>query len=88
MVGALGASVLVVGIIEGVAEAIALIVKVFSGYWSDVSRQRKPLVVRGLWARGACPSSRFRWRRRSAGSSPRASPIASARAFAARRATR
>jgi len=47
MVGALGASVLVVGIIEGVAEAIALIVKVFSGYWSDVSRRRKPLVVLG-----------------------------------------
>jgi MFS family permease len=47
MVGALGASVLTVGIVEGVAEAIALIVKVFSGYWSDVLRQRKPLVVLG-----------------------------------------
>jgi len=47
MVGALGASVLVVGVIEGVAEAIALIVKVFSGYWSDVWRHRKPLVVAG-----------------------------------------
>src|SRR6185312_14479160 len=43
MVGTLGASVLVVGIIE----AIALIVKVFSGYWSDVTRHRKPLVVLG-----------------------------------------
>jgi MFS family permease len=47
MVGALGASVLVVGIIEGVAEAIALIVKVFSGYWSDVFRRRKPAVLLG-----------------------------------------
>ena len=47
MVGTLGASVLVVGIIEGIAEAIALIVKVFSGYWSDVTRHRKPLVVLG-----------------------------------------
>jgi MFS family permease len=47
LVGPLGASVLVVGIIEGVAEAIALIVKVFSGYWSDVWRHRKPLVVLG-----------------------------------------
>jgi MFS family permease len=47
MVGALGASVLLVGIVEGIAEAIALIVKVFSGYWSDVSRHRKPLVVLG-----------------------------------------
>src|ERR1043166_1142023 len=47
LVGPLGASVLVVGIIEGVAEAIALIVKVFSGYFSDVWRHRKPLVVVG-----------------------------------------
>ena len=47
MVGTLGASVVVVGIIEGVAEAIAMIVKVFSGYWSDVLRRRKPLVVFG-----------------------------------------
>jgi len=47
MVDALGASVLVVGFIEGVAEAIALIVKVFSGYWSDVFRRRKPPVLLG-----------------------------------------
>ena len=52
MVGALGASVLVVGVIEGVAEAIALIVKVFSGYWSDVWRRRKPLVVLGYGLAG------------------------------------
>jgi len=47
MVDALGASVLVVGFIEGVAEAIALIVKVFSGYWSDVFRRRKAAVLLG-----------------------------------------
>jgi len=47
MVGALGASVLVVGIVEGVAEAIALMVRVFSGYWSDALARRKPLVVLG-----------------------------------------
>ncbi len=47
MVGALGASVLVVGLIEGFAEALALIIKVFSGYWSDVTRHRKRLVVLG-----------------------------------------
>ena len=47
MVDALGASVLVVGIIEGIAEAIALIVKVFSGYWSDAFRSRKPAVMLG-----------------------------------------
>ena len=47
MVGSLGASVFVVGVIEGVAEAIALIVKVFSGFLSDLWRQRKALVVAG-----------------------------------------
>ena len=47
MVDALGASMLAVGFIEGTAEAIALIVKVFSGYASDVFRRRKPLVVLG-----------------------------------------
>ena len=52
MVGTLGASVLLVGVIEGVAEAIALIVKVFSGYWSDVWRKRKPLVVLGYGLAG------------------------------------
>jgi MFS family permease len=44
---ALGASMLTIGVIEGVAEAIALIVKVFSGVLSDVFRRRKPLTVLG-----------------------------------------
>ena len=52
MVGVLGASVFVVGIVEGVAEAIALMVRVFSGYWSDAFSRRKPLVVLG-YAMGA-----------------------------------
>jgi MFS family permease len=43
----LGASTLTIGLIEGVAEATALIVKVFSGVLSDVFRRRKPLVVAG-----------------------------------------
>jgi MFS family permease len=47
MVGPLGASVLLVGIIEGIAEALSMIVKVFSGYWSDIMRHRKPLVLLG-----------------------------------------
>jgi len=47
MVGALGASVFVVGLIEGMAEAIALVIRVFSGYASDAMRRRKPLVVAG-----------------------------------------
>ena len=47
MVDALGASLLLVGIIEGIAEAIALIVKLFSGLWSDAFGRRKPLVLAG-----------------------------------------
>ena len=47
MATALGASVFVIGIIEGVAEALALIVKLFSGVISDVFRKRKPLVLLG-----------------------------------------
>src|SRR5512132_2545052 len=43
----LGASVATIGIIEGVAEALALIVKMFSGVLSDVFRRRKPLVLLG-----------------------------------------
>jgi len=47
MVSALGASVLMVGIVEGIAEATALIVKVFSGTLSDYLGKRKALVVFG-----------------------------------------
>jgi MFS family permease len=47
MVGTLGASALMVGIIEGVAEATALIVKVFSGALSDYLGKRKGLAVLG-----------------------------------------
>jgi MFS family permease len=47
MVSALGASALMVGIVEGVAEATALIVKVFSGALSDRLGKRKGLAVFG-----------------------------------------
>ena len=43
----LGASVVVVGIIDGVAEATAAIAKVFSGYLSDRIGRRKPLILLG-----------------------------------------
>jgi len=43
----LGASALVVGVIEGVAEATALIVKVFSGTLSDRLRNRKWITAAG-----------------------------------------
>lgn len=47
MVTGLGASMLVIGILEGVAEATALIVKVFSGTLSDYLGKRKGLTVLG-----------------------------------------
>lgn len=47
MVTGLGATMLVVGVVEGVAEATALIVKVFSGTISDYLGRRKGLAVLG-----------------------------------------
>ncbi|MDO8439656.1 MAG: MFS transporter [Polaromonas sp.] len=47
MVTVLGTSMWVVGLIEGLAEATALIVKVFSGVLSDYWGKRKPLAVLG-----------------------------------------
>jgi MFS family permease len=52
LVGSLGISVFVVGLIEGVAEATALIVKIFSGALSDYIGRRKGLAVLG-YALGA-----------------------------------
>ncbi|MGQ0533177.1 MAG: MFS transporter [Caulobacteraceae bacterium] len=43
----LGTSVALVGLIEGVAESTASIVKVFSGYLSDRIGRRKPLILIG-----------------------------------------
>jgi MFS family permease len=47
MVTVLGASMLAVGVVEGIAEATASIVKLFSGAISDRLRRRKPIVVLG-----------------------------------------
>ncbi len=58
MVTVLGASALTVGIIEGLAEATALIVKVFSGALSDYWRKRKGLAVLG-YALGALSKPLF-----------------------------
>jgi MFS family permease len=52
LVGTLGASMLAVGLIEGVAEATALITKVFSGVLSDYLGRRKALALVG-YALGA-----------------------------------
>ncbi len=47
MATVLGASMLVIGVVEGIAEATALVVKLFSGVLSDWMRRRKPLVLLG-----------------------------------------
>jgi Na+/melibiose symporter-like transporter len=47
MVSVLGVSVLTVGFIEGIAEAIAAVLKVFSGTLSDYLGKRKALMVLG-----------------------------------------
>ena len=47
LVSTLGASVITVGLIEGVAEAATLIAKVFSGAISDYFRRRKGLILLG-----------------------------------------
>lgn len=47
LTGTLGASVLLVGIIDGIAESTAAISKVFSGYLSDKIGRRKPLLIFG-----------------------------------------
>ena len=86
MATVLGASMLIIGLIEGVAEATALVVKVFSGVLSDCSRGASRWSSSAT-ASGRSPSSSFRWRPRCRGSSVRASSTASARASAARRAT-
>lgn len=47
LVGSLGASMLAVGLIEGLAEATALVIKVFSGAISDYLGKRKGLLLFG-----------------------------------------
>ena len=58
LVGTLGVSVLAVGVIEGIAESTALIVKVFSGALSDHLGRRKGLAVLG-YAMGAFTKPAF-----------------------------
>lgn len=58
MVGTLGASALAVGLIEGLAESTALVVKVFSGALSDWLGRRKGLALLG-YALGALSKPLF-----------------------------
>ncbi|MDD3363560.1 MAG: MFS transporter [Syntrophomonas sp.] len=47
LVGALGASTMLVGLIEGIAETTASLLKIFSGWFSDKVGKRKPLMLIG-----------------------------------------
>jgi MFS family permease len=58
MVGTLGASAVMVGVVEGLAESTALIVKVFSGVLSDYLGKRKGLALFG-YALGALTKPLF-----------------------------
>lgn len=54
----LGASVVMVGLIEGIGEATAALAKVFSGYLSDRIGRRKPMILAG-YALGALSKPLF-----------------------------
>lgn len=43
----LGASPALLGVIEGIAESLAVFLKIFSGYWSDKIKKRKALTICG-----------------------------------------
>ena len=47
LVSTLGASPAILGLIEGIAESVASLLKVFSGYWSDKIKRRKPFAIFG-----------------------------------------
>lgn len=50
---ALGAGALALGVIEGVAESTAAILKIVSGWWTDIVRRRKPFIFAGYGIAGA-----------------------------------
>jgi len=50
LVQTLGASPTVLGLIEGVAESLASLIKVFSGYFSDKLKKRRPFALLGYAA--------------------------------------
>lgn len=49
LLGTMGAGPMMVGVIEGTADALAAVLKLISGRWSDRSARRKPFV---LWGYG------------------------------------
>jgi len=82
LVTAMGASMVTVGTIEGIAEATAAITKIFSGALSDWLGRRKLLAVIG-YGLAALTKPDSRWLLQSAGLWRLALSTVSARAFAA-----
>ena len=87
MVTTLGASAFTVGLVEGAAEATALIVKVFSGVLSDYIGKRKGLALFG-YALGALSKPLFALAPGMGSVLTARLLTASARAYVVRRATR
>ncbi len=52
LVNTLGASPAVLGVIEGIAESLASLTKVFSGFWSDRIKRRRPFTIFGYAGSG------------------------------------
>jgi MFS family permease len=50
--GVLGAGALALGIIEGIAESAAALLKVVSGIWTDIRKRRKPFILSGYGLAG------------------------------------
>ena len=57
LTAAFGATPALVGIIEGIAESTASLLKVFSGYITDKYKKKKPIAFAG-YATGFCTSWR------------------------------
>ena len=79
MAVALGASTFTIGIVEGIAESIALVVKVFSGVLSDLFRRRKPLVLLGYGLRRTAASRLIGGERAARRPLPDNAPVSSGR---------
>lgn len=49
LTGVLGASMVNLGLIEGIAEGVASLLKTYSGFWSDRIQKRKPFILVGYF---------------------------------------
>ncbi len=52
LVKVLGAGVVSIGVVEGIAEATASLLKIVSGFWTDYLKRRKPFILLGYGISG------------------------------------